>query len=135
MAGTASEIERVLTDWVAAELAGDVAKLDDLLIDDFTAVGPLRFVLPKRAWVGRYEQGTFRNEALRLEEVETRLHGDVALVTAHQIQRSVFGESEVPFTDLRTTVVVVNQSGQWRLAAVHMRFVAGTPGAPEVPSS
>jgi len=133
MADANRDIDKALTDWVAAELDGDAARLDELLTDDFTAVGPLGFVLPKQAWLARYEQGTFRNEALRLEEVETHVYGGVAVVTAHQIQKSVFGESEVPFTDLRATLVVVHQSGDWRLAAVHMSFIAGTPGAPEVP--
>jgi ketosteroid isomerase-like protein len=126
-------VHQALAEWTDAELKGDCARLDQILTDDFVAVGPLGFVLPKQEWLARYEQGTFRNKALRLEEVQTRVHGDVAVVTAHQIQKSVFGESEVPFTDLRATLVVVNQSGAWRLAAVHMSFIAGTPGAPEAP--
>lgn len=126
-------IEETLTEWVAAELGGDVVRLDELLTDDFTAVGPLGFVLPKQAWLARYQQGAFRNEALRLEEVQTRIHDGVAVVTAHQIQRSIFAGCEVPFTDLRATFVVVNESEAWRLGAVHMSFIAGTPAAPAVP--
>ncbi len=129
------DIEETLTQWVAAELGGDLVRLDELLTDDFTAVGPLGFVLPKQAWMARYEQGVFRNEALRLEEVQTRIHDSVAVVTAHQVQKSIFAGSEVPFADLRVTLVVVNQSAAWRLAAVHMSFMAGTPGAPEVPTA
>ena len=125
-------IDEMLEGWVKAELEGGREPARRALDRRLHSRRPLGFVLSKQAWLARYEQGTFRNEAFRLEEIQTRVHGNVTLVTAHQIQKSFFGESEVPFTDLRATLVVVSESDEWRLAGVHMSFIANTPGAPEV---
>jgi ketosteroid isomerase-like protein len=126
-------VQDALRQWVDAELKGDAARLDDLLTDDFVGVGPLGFLLSKRDWLARYEQGDFNYEALRLEEIQTRVHGDAAVVTARHIGRSFMREFEIPFTDLRVTLVLVDRSDNWRLAGVQMSFIAGTPGAPPVP--
>jgi hypothetical protein len=34
---------------------------------------------------------------------------------------------------LRNTFVLVADGDAWRLASLHMSFIAGTPGAPPVP--
>src|SRR5207248_5504955 len=112
-------VQDALTEWVDAELNRDAARLDDLLADDFVGVGPLGFLLSKQNWLARYERGDFRYEALRLEEIQTRVHGDAAVVTAHQIGKSGLGEFEIPITDVRVTLVLVIESDAWRLAGVH----------------
>jgi ketosteroid isomerase-like protein len=58
-------IDDVLTSWVDAERRGDARALDDLLTDDFLGIGPVGFVLPKAAWVDRFENG-LRYAALSL---------------------------------------------------------------------
>jgi ketosteroid isomerase-like protein len=126
-------VQGALTAWVGAELNGEADRLDDLLTDDFVGIGPLGFLLSKREWLARYEHNDFRYEAFRLEETQTRAYGDSAVVTAHQIGQGVLRGSQVPFTDLRATLVFVNQSGHWRLSTVHTNFIAGTPGAPPIP--
>src|SRR5439155_15437385 len=126
-------VQDALKDWIDAELKGDAARLDDFLTEDFLGVGPVGFLLSKRDWLARYQTGGFRYEALRLEEVQTRLHGDTAVVTAHQVAKSFLGDFEIPFTDVRITMVLVNESESWRLAGMHMSFIAGTPGAPPLP--
>ena len=51
------DIDTTLTEWAAAERDGDTAALDTLLTGDFTAVGPLGFILPKQAWLARHRPG------------------------------------------------------------------------------
>ena len=51
------DIDHALAAWTAAERDGDAAALDTLLTDEFTAVGPLGFILPKQAWLARHRPG------------------------------------------------------------------------------
>lgn len=127
-------IETTLAEWAAAERDGDLTALDALLADDFTAVGPLGFVLPKQAWLARHRpDGGLSYESFTLAEVQTRrLGGDVAVVTARNDQPGRFQGHPVPEA-VRATLVLARQDDGWRLAALHLSFIAGTAGAPSIP--
>jgi uncharacterized protein (TIGR02246 family) len=127
-------IETTLADWAAAERDGDLTALDTLLTDDFTAVGPLGFVLPKQAWLARHRpDGGLRYESFTLAEAQTRrLGSDVAVVTARNDQPGSFQGNPIPEA-VRATLVLARQDEGWRLAAIHLSFIAGTAGAPLIP--
>jgi ketosteroid isomerase-like protein len=82
-----SDVDTFLSDWSDAERNGDGTALATLLTDDFLGVGPLGFVLPKEIWVHRFDQFGLDYETFDLDEVQTRVHGDAALVTARQTAR------------------------------------------------
>jgi len=124
-------IRSFLQRWAAAERAGDAAALGELLTDDFTGIGPLGFALPKAAWAGRHHQG-LRYDAFDIDEIQVRTYGDVAVAVARDTQRGTAFGHAVPEA-LRTTHILVRQAGHWRLASLHMSFIAGTPGAPPAP--
>jgi ketosteroid isomerase-like protein len=84
-----------LSQWTTAELAGDTETLATLLIDDFAGVGPLGFILPRPAWLDRYRQG-LAYEQFRLEEIQMRLYGDVAVVTPRNNARGSFQGQPLP---------------------------------------
>ena len=126
------EIETFLSEWSNAERNGDATALEALLTDDFLGVGPLGFVLPKSIWVHRFDQHGLDYETFDLDEVQTRIHGDAAVVTARQTARGTAGGNPVPET-VRATLALVAEGGSWRLAGIHMSFIAGTPGAPPLP--
>ena len=125
-------IESFLSDWTAAERAGDTAKLEALLAGDFYGVGPLGFILPRPAWLARH--GDLAYETFDLDEIQTRVHGDVALVTARNNTRGTYRGRPVPEA-VRATLVIANDAGRRRLAAIHMSFIAGTAGAPAMPGA
>jgi len=62
-------IQAFLDDWSAAEHAGDTERLEALLTEDFTAVGPLGFILPRQAWLARHRQGDLTYDSFGLAEV------------------------------------------------------------------
>jgi ketosteroid isomerase-like protein len=126
------QIDTFISEWTAAELAGDAEKLSDLLTEDFSGVGPLGFVLPRPAWLARHGQG-LAYEAFDLDEIQVHHYGDVALVAARNNTRGTFWGQPVPEA-LRVTLVIPADSGTRRLAAIHMSFIAGTPGAPPMPA-
>jgi len=129
-----NDVDTFLSEWSNAERNGDGTALDALLTDDFLGVGPLGFVLPKSIWVQRFDQFGLAYETFDLEELQTRVHGDAALVTARQTARGTAGGQPVPEA-VRATLTLVVEGGSWQLAGIHMSFIAGTPGAPPLPGA
>src|ERR1700753_3583735 len=129
-------VEPFLPDWARAEQAADTTALETLLASDFTAVGPLGFVLPKPAWLARHRDGDLRYQSFTVDEPVVRRLGPVAVVTATNHQQATYQGHPIPST-LRVTLVLAGYGGDagpgWQLAAAHLSFVAGTPGAPPVP--
>ncbi len=120
-----------LSEWTTAERAGDAETLATLLTDDFCGVGPLGFILPRPAWLDRHRQG-LSYEQFSLEEIQIRLYGDVAVVTARNSARGAYRGQPLPEA-LRATLVIASNSQAVRLAVVHMSFIPGTPGSPPMP--
>ena len=127
-----------LSEWTTAERAGDAETLATLLTDDFCGVGPLGFILPRPAWLDRHRQG-LSYEQFSLDEILIRLCSDVTVVTARNLARGAYRGQPLPEA-LRATLVIASNSQAIasnsqavRLAAVHMSFIAGTPGSPPMP--
>jgi ketosteroid isomerase-like protein len=132
LTGQRDEIEAFLAAWTAAERKGDTTALDGLLTGDFVGVGPLGFTLSKQEWLARHATGDLKYETFQLDELQERVYGDAAAITARQVGRGAYRGGPVPEV-LRATLVVARQSGDWRLAGIHYSFIAGTPGAPPLP--
>jgi ketosteroid isomerase-like protein len=130
----ADSIDTFLGQWSAAEQAADTGRLETLLTDDFAGVGPLGFILPRQAWLARHRSGDLLYDSFGLAEVQTRVYGQAAVVTARNNTRGSYQGHPIPEAT-RATLVLVGDAGNWRLAAIHMSFIAGTPGAPPIPSA
>jgi ketosteroid isomerase-like protein len=126
------QITALLSEWAAAEASSDTAILQRCLADDFTGVGPLGFTLSRQDWLARHATGALTYDTFQLEDVQVRAYGDAAIVTARQQAKGTYQGQALPGA-LRATLVLVNTSGAWRLAGIHMSFIAGTPGAPPIP--
>jgi len=124
-------LEAFLSEWTTAERTGDVEKLETILTEDFYGVGPVGFVLPRPAWLGRHRQG-LAYEAFGLDELQVHHYGGVGLVTARNYTRGTYHGQPLPEA-LRATLVIPTDSGTMRLAAIHMSFIAGTQGSPPLP--
>ena len=135
---TETDVRAALSRWAEAEQAGDPASIGPLLTDDFVGIGPLGFALPKPAWVGRHASGDLHYDRFTVDDVEVRDHGDTALVTATHNARGSFSGTPLPEA-LRASLALVRSPGDgedgWRLAGLHLSFIAGTPGAPPIPGT
>ena len=127
-------IDTFLSDWASAERAGDVGTLDALLADDFTAIGPLGFILPKPDWLARHRSGGLRYQTFAVDDPQVRQVGPVAVITATNRARASYQGHPVAEA-LRATLVLTPGDRGWQLASIHMSFIAGTPGAPPVPAA
>lgn len=126
------QIDAFLTAWTIAEQAGDTSTLEQLLTADFYGVGPLGFILPRAAWLARHGQGDLAYAAFSLEEGQTRVLGPVAVVTARNNTRGTYRGHPIPEAR-RATLILTRDAGGWKLAVIHMSFIAGTQGAPPLP--
>jgi ketosteroid isomerase-like protein len=130
----ADSIQTFLDEWSAAERGGDTERIDAMLTDDFTAVGPLGFMLPKPAWLARHRPGELTYGSFGLAEVQARVHGETAVITARNNTSGSYQGHPIPEAT-RATLVLVRDAGNWQLAAAHMSFLAGTRGAPPIPGA
>lgn len=121
------EIEQLTASWADAELRGDHVFLAGLLADDFTAVGPLGFLLTRELWLNRYRGGALQNSAFTFDETQTRLYGDSAIVIGKQSQQATVQGRDAS-GEFRVTLVFERISGSWRLASVHLSQIATPPG-------
>jgi ketosteroid isomerase-like protein len=119
--------------WTAAETAGDPAAVAECLAEDFRAVGPLGFELTRSDWVQRHAGGLLTYRRFVLDEVRARPVRDATAVIARQHVEGTYRGAAVP-SELRATVVVGDGPVGPRLRHLHLSFVAGTPGAPDLPS-
>jgi ketosteroid isomerase-like protein len=131
--GSTGSVSTFFAEWPAAERAGDTTQLDQLLTDDFVGIGPLGFELPKPAWLARHGQG-LQYEAFEIQELQVRTYREVAIVIGRQLQQGTFAGNPIPSV-LQATHVLIADRQRWRLGAVHMSLVAGTPGAPSIPGA
>ena len=125
MEGRSGQVKRFIEEWAAAEQRGDDAFLEEALADDFAGVGPAGFMLTKEQWLGRFAGG-LSYESFSLEEVETRLYGQAAVVTGRQKQAGSFQGNDVE-GEFRATLVLVERDGRWLLAGWHASPIAGAP--------
>jgi hypothetical protein len=62
------------------------------------------------------------------------VHGDAAVITGRHLASGAYQGNPIPEA-VRATLTLVSDTGRWKLAAIHMSFIAGTPGAPPIPGA
>jgi hypothetical protein len=125
--------EEFLSEWAAAEAAGDTTALETLLADGFIAVGPLGFILPRPAWLDRHSSGDLVYEEFSLDEVQARpVNQDTTVVIARNNAHGSYRGHPIPEAS-RASILLASRDGHWQLAAIHLSFIAGTAGAPPIP--
>lgn len=128
-------IRSVLDTWSTAELAADVATLDDVLAEDFAGVGPFGFTLDRWQWLDRHHDRALVYRTFALEDAEISVHGrgNTGVVRGRQVAEGAYRGRAVP-SEHRATIVLDRQDDDgWKLVALQLSFILGTPGAPAMP--
>jgi len=123
---TEQEVLRLADTWATAELRGDTTFLESTLADDFIGIGPLGFMLTRQEWLARHQSGDLKYESFSLDEVKVRMYNDAAILTGRQVQNAAYRGNSIQ-GQFRTTLVFVQQQGQWRLASLQLSTIGQAP--------
>jgi ketosteroid isomerase-like protein len=123
---TEQEVVRLADAWATAELRGDTTFLERFLADDYIGIGPLGFMLTKQEWIARHQSGELKYESFNLDEVKVRIYNDAAILTGRQIQNGAYRGNSIQ-AQFRTTLVFVQQQGQWQLASLQLSTIGQPP--------
>jgi len=120
------EVKALSRRWAEAELAGDADWLDNLLLDDFVAVGPRGELLTREQWLARHRSGKVRYQQFNWGELHVRVHHDTAIVLGcEQTHATWDGRATTTSPALRVLQVFVRLDDRWRMAAIqHSPLVA-----------
>jgi hypothetical protein len=121
------EVLRLADTWANAELRSDTTLLERLLANDYTAIGPLGFLLTKQEWLARHKAGDLKYETFTLDEVKVRVYNnDAAVLTGRQAQQATYRGNSIP-GEFRITLVFVQQQGHWQLANLQLSSIGQPP--------
>jgi ketosteroid isomerase-like protein len=113
---TARELEKLERDLVAAIGRGDLAAYDRIVADDYVAFEASGKTTPKAEIMASYRSGARKYTDLTIFDVEGRVFGDTAVVTAKTKGLRKEGERNVP-NRVRYIRVYAKRNGEWRAAA------------------
>jgi len=117
--GPEAMVTAVINDWIAAIGNRDIARINEVLADDFSATLPDGGTTNKWLHIKDLQTRRYVVESLAISNVEVRLFGDVAVVTYEQTEQSQTGH-DVPYNGRTAwTDVLVNRSGRWQVVAEH----------------
>ena len=118
-----SEILELGQRWAKAELDGDTRALADMLADDFMGVGPLGFLLDKKAWLGRYSPGALVHDEFAWRDVEVRVFGAAAAIAIGTEEAAGNYAGHPVIGRCRATHVLIREGGTWILAGMHVSAI------------
>ena len=109
-------VEQLERDLVAAIGRGDLATYDRIVADDYVAFEASGKTTPKAEILASYRSGARKYTDLTIFDVEARVYGDTAVVSAKTKGFRKEGDRNVP-NRVRYIRVYAKRNGQWRAVA------------------
>ena len=113
---TARQVEKLERDLVAAIGRGDLATYDRIVADDYVAFEASGKTTPKAEILASYRSGARKYTNLEIFDVESRVFGDSAIVTAKTKGLRREEGRDVP-NRVRYIRVYAKRDGKWRAVA------------------
>ena len=110
------EVEALERELVAAIGSGDLATYDRIVADDYVAFEASGKTTPKKDIMESYRSGARHYTNLEIFDVEGRVFGDTAVVTAKTKGLRKEGDRDVP-NRVRYIRVFARREGRWRAVA------------------
>ena len=112
--------------WTAAEAANDAAALDAVLAANFVGIGPFGFVLERRQWLARFDNG-LQNSGFAVEQPQTYEHGG-AVVVVGVLNQETKWQGNDNSGRFRLSATVVREGDGWKLGSAHIGGLQQPPG-------
>jgi ketosteroid isomerase-like protein len=122
------DIDQMEEEWRKAVLTGNVAVMDDLLADDYIAIGANGTLHTKEETLARMRSARRRITAIELSDSKVRFYGATALVTSFAHVTGVNAEGEAIGDFRYTRVYVRNAEGKWKIVSFEASLIR-LPGA------
>ena len=116
-------LKELTAEWAAAELQGNTQFLDDKLSADFVGVGPRGFMLSKADWLQRITSGSLKYQGFDWEDVTVRVYNEDSAVVLGRSTQKITYQNQPMENQLRTTLVLAKQQGNWQIAGVHFSAI------------
>jgi ketosteroid isomerase-like protein len=121
MLDTNVAVHAIASHWVQAEAAGDVTTLQRLFAEDFAGVGPAGFVLQKKDWIERYNNG-LTNDTFTLTDLQVREYDHFAVGIGVQVQTGSFQGRTID-GKFRVTLIFRKDNNGWFLSGTHLSTI------------
>jgi ketosteroid isomerase-like protein len=125
----ARQVEQLERDLVSAIGRGDLQTYDRIVADDYVAFEASGRTSPKAEILASYRSGARKYTDLTIFDVEGRVFGDTAVVTAKTKGFRREGDKDVP-NRVRYIRVYAKRGGQWRAVS---QMAAPVPEEPPKP--
>ena len=108
-----SELIKWENDFAKAVVSNKAETIGDFLPDDWVIIGPDGNIITKARFLEVIRSGLLSHELMESEDIQVRIYGDSAAVTALTRTKAKFGGQEFA-THERATDVFVKRGGQWQ---------------------
>jgi ketosteroid isomerase-like protein len=122
-AAVRAEIETALLRGGEAWARGDVAAMEALLSPTFSHVDIKAKLTDRTAWLAYLKTRAGSTTKTTMEDVAIRVFGDVAIVTARQVNAELGGDDKGPRA-FRIMTVMIKHDGAWLREAVQVTEVS-----------
>ena len=110
--GTVASIKQLEHEWADAAKANDMDKLEQILADDWTGIGPDGDKMTKQAYLDMYKSGKAKTESVDLGAMDVKVIGSVAIVQGTDKEKSAYdgkdSSGKYAWTD-----VFAKRDGKW----------------------
>ena len=129
----AEEVIATISKWADAVRDRNVKALDQIFAEDLFVTLPNGQTRRKADEMKALEPNpSIRTVAVVNEDIEVRMMGDAAVVTAVSKMRMIRDKTEIPVT-LRYTSAFAKRDGRWQLVVLQIANVASPPAAALTP--
>jgi ketosteroid isomerase-like protein len=115
---SAAEAELAEDQFFAALVAGDVARIDELLAEEFLIVDVMSAaVVDRSSFIAALRDGLVAFDDVHLVERLTRRYADTAIIVGRTQMSGSFGGASFAAASRYTHVLLRERDGRWRLAS------------------
>jgi ketosteroid isomerase-like protein len=120
---TQAELQAVEKEFALAFAKNDVHAIAGHMAEDWAIITPDGNVLDRSTFLGLIRSGDLSHEAMEFADMNVRVYGDTAVVTARALSKGkfkghAFSESE------RSTDLFVKETGQWKCVLTQLTRIA-----------